>query len=183
MEIGNAAQWGAVATALILGARAEVRAFRDRRRERATNEAVAFASLTAILAQASAALPDDHSKVTPSSKREELRQLSDDCRDKVNDVAAAFPESAGTLLTLADQLDDFIRLSETIGDPGSAEILKGLHGLNHTLVLLSVTTATRVRLQKELVSMETFDGDRYYKEFKNRYERVRRQQWQRLGFK
>ena len=106
MDAGNAAQWAAVATALALGIRAEVRAVRDRRREHAREEGAAFARLTEFLGRAVATLPADISNDAPWTP-EILQPLLDANRNAVEPIAGAFPGAARDLLTVSEQLEAF----------------------------------------------------------------------------
>ena len=180
MDIGSAAQWVAVIVALTLGIRAEARAMRVHRREREMHEGTAFAKLTEFLARALAALPADN-RDDQRWSYETLKELRDASRNAIEPIARAFPNAAGDLLRVAEQLDDLIRLRRASGGMDDHEVLKVLRGLYQDLRLLSITAAMRVRLQGREVSVKTLDEDRYKREFQARYEHVRNQLWKRIG--
>jgi hypothetical protein len=104
---------------------------------------------------------------------QDIKDLSDASRRAVGPVAAAFPHAAGLLLELADQLDDITSRPETTASRNSRSALDVFMNLISTLRLLSITSATRITLTGGVVSMQTFDSDRYCKEFEGRYRHVR----------
>ena len=183
IDIGTAAQWAAVATALAMGTRAEIRAFRDKKRERTKDTATAFASLAEVLAQASAVLPRENNPDNLRANSDAFGRLAEASRRAVEYVAPAFPESAGRLLALAEHLQALTLLSQSATVSDKLALEKELCNIYQALVLLSLTNATRVKLLNEPVSPSTFACDRYYAEFTKRYRPLEQEQMRRFAEK
>jgi hypothetical protein len=102
-------------------------------------------------------------------------------REAVEPITRAFPETAGNLLTLADQVDDLVALRRSSAKLDDREGLEILRRLYQALRLLSTTAAMRVRLSGDTVTLATLDEDKFRCEFRARYEAVRVARWRALG--
>ena len=180
MDLRNAAQWAAVSVALLLGIWAEIRSFRERRKADTSNFAAAWAELTALLGDALTALPSEWSADHSPQGAERIRALSSRSRNAVTIVARAFPDAAGSLLLLCDQLEEFLTRPTHHTHFDDPEVVEEMWRINQTLRLLSTVAATRGLLANGAID---FDEDRYHNEFNKRFESFRQRRWYYLRVK
>lgn len=181
------AQWVAAGIALVLGARAEIRAWRTRHKERTEDGAAAIAQLIAVLRRAEEVLPSQpcpELQVSADGQRQAMKQLAVLSRETIKVTAGPFPDAAAHLFDLADQLEEMAGWSSKFleAERSRNEILEAHVAAYQALRVLSIPVATRVHLKGDPVTQETFSKDRYCKEFDLRYQQFREERWRILNF-